>query len=109
MSRPIPLIIAGLTALSVAFVAARAPTDLRAEDSAKPVLVNTCLITENVNRLVAFYESVLNSKAKRSGDDYAEFPTDGGVLAIFAAGAQEKYIPGSAEPGSNKSVIVEFR
>jgi uncharacterized glyoxalase superfamily protein PhnB len=32
-----------------------------------------------------------------------------GVLAIFSADAQEKYIPGSAAAGNNKSAILEFR
>jgi hypothetical protein len=39
-------------------------------------------------------------KAKWSGKSYAEFPTGVGVLAIFSAEAQEKYIPwldGSSE------------
>jgi catechol 2,3-dioxygenase-like lactoylglutathione lyase family enzyme len=73
------------------------------------VLVNTCLITEDVKRLVGFYEPVLGMRAEWSGADYAEFRTGAGVLAIFAASAQEKYIPGSAEAGRNKSLILEFR
>jgi uncharacterized glyoxalase superfamily protein PhnB len=75
----------------------------------QPRLVNTCVITHNVKRLVEFYEPILRQKAKRSGDDYAEFPSDGGVLAIFLADAQEKYIPGSTESARNRSVILEFR
>ena len=73
-----------------------------------PVLVNTCLITDHIQRLVAFYQPVLQQKAKWSGDDYAEFATGVGVLAIFSAAAQEKYIPGSAEAAKNRSVILEF-
>ena len=73
-----------------------------------PVLVNTCVITEDVKRLVAFYEPVLRQKAKWSGDDYAEFATGGGVLAIFSSAAQEKYMPGSAKAAANKSIILEF-
>ena len=56
-----------------------------------PTLMNTCLITTNVGQLVNFYESVLGIKAQRSGDQYAEFRTGVGVLAIFSAEAQEKY------------------
>jgi catechol 2,3-dioxygenase-like lactoylglutathione lyase family enzyme len=74
-----------------------------------PRLVNTCVITNNVKRLVDFYESILVLKAKWSGENYAEFPTGVGVLAIFSAEAQEKYIPGSAEAARNKNVILEFR
>ena len=74
-----------------------------------PVLINTCLITSNVDRLVAFYEPVLQVKAERSGADYAEFHTGAGVLAIFSAAAQQKYIPGSAISASNHSMVLEFR
>jgi catechol 2,3-dioxygenase-like lactoylglutathione lyase family enzyme len=73
-----------------------------------PRLTNICLITSNVNRLVEFYQPILGLKAQRSGEDYAEFHTGWGVLAIFSAAAQEKYIPGSADAGSNRSAILEF-
>ncbi len=74
-----------------------------------PRLMNTCLITDHVNRLVEFYEPVLRVKAKRTGDTYAEFRTGASVLAIFSAEAQEKYIPGSAEAAKNRSAIMEFQ
>ena len=74
-----------------------------------PTLVHTCLITNNVKRLVDFYEPVLNLKANWSGKDYAEFPTGVGVLAIFSAEAQESYIPGSSEAAKNKSMVLEFK
>ena len=74
-----------------------------------PRLVNTCLITKNVERLVQFYEPILGLKAQWAGKDYAEFHTGGGVLAIFSEPAQEKYIPGSTEAGKNQSVILQFR
>jgi catechol 2,3-dioxygenase-like lactoylglutathione lyase family enzyme len=74
-----------------------------------PVLQNTCLISADVRRLVEFYEPILNRKANWSGQDYAEFPTRAGVLAIFSAAAQEKYIPGSTEPATNRSVILQFK
>lgn len=74
-----------------------------------PRLVNTCLITDNVEQLLAFYEPILGRQAKRSGNDYAEISTGGGVLAIFSGKAQEKYIPGSAEAAKNKGMILEFQ
>ncbi len=74
-----------------------------------PRLINTCLITDDVSHLVQFYEPILALKAQRSGNDYAEFHTGGGVLAIFSAAAQQQYIPGSTEAARNKSVILEFR
>jgi catechol 2,3-dioxygenase-like lactoylglutathione lyase family enzyme len=74
-----------------------------------PALINTCLITRNVQALVDFYRPVLGMKPRTVSDYYAEFSTGVGVLAIFSADAQEKYIPRSAEPASNRSVILEFR
>ena len=109
MTRHISSFVFGVAATLMTFVVEGRLADLRAQDNAKPVLVNTCLITRNVEQLVEFYEPVLQIKASRAGRDYAEFPTRGGVLAIFAEEAQQKYIPGSAEPGNNTSVIVVFR
>lgn len=77
--------------------------------NSSPALIRTCLITPNVERLVAFYEAVLNLKASKTGEDYAEFHTGAGALAIFSAAAQERYIPKSAEGAANKGVVLEFR
>jgi catechol 2,3-dioxygenase-like lactoylglutathione lyase family enzyme len=74
-----------------------------------PVLINTCLFTNNVSRLVNFYEPVLGMKAKRPDETYAEFPTGVGVLAIFSHTAQEKYIPGSTGGAKNGSIVLEFK
>jgi catechol 2,3-dioxygenase-like lactoylglutathione lyase family enzyme len=81
----------------------------QSNDAPKPVLVNTCLITANFTQLVDFYEHVLGISPQVSNGVYAEFPTSAGVLAIFSAEAQEKYIPGSAAPANNRSSILEFR
>lgn len=74
-----------------------------------PALINTCLITNDVNRLAAFYAKVLKIEPEKTGRDYVEFRTGAGVLAIFSAEAQEKYIPGSARAGENHSAILEFK
>ncbi len=74
-----------------------------------PVLINTCLITNDVKRLTAFYQRVLEMEPHADGDTYGEFRTGAGVLAIFASEAQEKYIPGAARAGENRSAILEFR
>jgi uncharacterized glyoxalase superfamily protein PhnB len=74
----------------------------------KPTLINTCLVSADVKELVRFYEPVLQEKARWSGEDYAEFRTGVGVLTIFSATAQQRYIPGSAIAGNNKGVVLEF-
>ena len=81
----------------------------QAAGTLKPVLVNTCIITEKFTQLVDFYQHVLGIAPRVSNGVYAEFPTDAGVLAIFMATEQERYIPGSTLAGSNKSTILEFK
>jgi predicted enzyme related to lactoylglutathione lyase len=101
--------------VAIGLMASFATAPVKAQDSSReapfpaPQLINTCLITPDVNRLVAFYEAILKLKAERSGEDYAEFHTGAGVLAIFSATTQERYIPSSAEGAANKSVVLEFR
>jgi len=77
--------------------------------SVSPSLIDICLITTDVPRLLDFYGQVLRIRPKTTGTEYAEFSTGVGVLAIFSAEAQEKYIPHSAEPASNRTAILEFR
>jgi catechol 2,3-dioxygenase-like lactoylglutathione lyase family enzyme len=77
--------------------------------SANAVLINTCLITSDVRKLAAFYARVLQIEPRWDGDSYVEFRTGAGILALFADDAQEKYIPGSATPGRNRSAILEFK
>ena len=74
-----------------------------------PALINTCLITNDVKTLTRFYEQILQRKGVASGEGYVEFPTGAGTLAIFDAKKQENYIPSAAQPGQNRSSILEFR
>ena len=95
-----------LAAVSIAWSAGqRKPI----EDTGTPQLINTCVFTSNVNRLVEFYGPVLGLTAKRPDKTYAEFSTGVGVLAIFSLEAEEKYIPGSTAGGSNGSMVLEFK
>ena len=74
-----------------------------------PALINSCLITNDVNQLAACYAQVLQIEPHTVGEDYVEFRTSTTVRALFAATAPEKYIPGSATSGQNHSAILEFR
>ncbi len=101
---------ATLTALFILWPAyAQSAHDKEPDPAQTPALVNTCLITKNVKALVKFYATILKRDARMSGEDYAEFHTGVGVLAIFSAAAQERYIPGSATAANNRSAILEFR
>lgn len=110
--RKVPLSISLGCCIAVAagsFIAGVTVLASNSHPQASPILMHTCLITPKVSEMVNFYERVLGIKAHRSGDDYAEFRTSVGVLAIFSAGAQETYIPGSAIAASNRSAILEFQ
>jgi len=100
--------LAGLMALSQARSGGPIATPAPASGQ-YPVLINTCLISKDVRSLAAFYQLLLRIPPKFDGESYAEFRTGTGVLTIFDAQAQEKYIPGSAESSANRSVILEFR
>ena len=99
-------------AIMLAVFAAGRPLDPQGAErlppGALPTLANVCLITNDMRRLVNFYEPILALRATWSGEDYAEFRTSDSVLAVFAARAQERYIPGSARAAENRSVILEF-
>jgi catechol 2,3-dioxygenase-like lactoylglutathione lyase family enzyme len=102
-------LIACLAAVMAASKPARSTSDTSPSTSnSTPALINTCLITKDVNRLAVFYAQVLQLEPHRAGPTYVEFRTAKGVLALFSADAQEKYIPGSATPGQNHSAILEF-
>ena len=104
----IPIAVIAAVAILLVSLQTRASHPTAGERSV-PKLMQTCLISSNLDNLIQFYEPVLGLKAKRSGPDYAEFSTAVGVLAVFSAAAQEKYIPGSAASAENKSAILEFQ
>jgi len=103
------LLLATIASAAASSPAPRQPTAAPHASTDAPALVNTCLITRDVKPLAAFYASVLGIAPDWSGEDYVEFRTGVGVLAIFSGAAQQKYIPGAAEAASNRSVILEFR
>jgi catechol 2,3-dioxygenase-like lactoylglutathione lyase family enzyme len=106
MKSPCMLALAGL--ISVAIWGAYGG-NVQTAGASQPVLINTCLVTANFTQVVDFYQYVLGIAPRLNDGVYAEFPTNAGVLAIFTAEAQERYIPGSALPASNKSAVLEFK
>lgn len=70
--------------------------------------VSTRIITADVNRLVAFYETVTGVAAVWGNELFAEIPTPVGTLAIGSDKTVPLFAAGSAEPAANRSVIVEF-
>jgi predicted enzyme related to lactoylglutathione lyase len=70
--------------------------------------VSTRIITADVNRLVDFYELVTEVSAVWGNELFAEIPTPIGTLAIGSDKTVPLFGDGSAEPGANRSAILEF-
>ena len=62
--------------------------------------VSTRIITADVQRLVAFYETVTQTAAVWANELFAEVPTPVGTLAIGSDKTVPMFGAGSAEPGA---------
>ncbi|MER7700427.1 VOC family protein [Streptomyces sp. NPDC096095] len=71
-------------------------------------LVSIRVITDDVARLVDFYERATGVRASRPTEDFAELRTASGTLAIGSTRTVPLFAPGSAAPADNRSVIIEF-
>jgi predicted enzyme related to lactoylglutathione lyase len=71
-------------------------------------LASIRIITDDVDRLVAFYETVTAETATRLAPVFAELRTETGTLAI--AGTQTVSMLGDSapKPGRDDSIIIEF-
>ncbi|MYS39689.1 VOC family protein [Streptomyces sp. SID5998] len=70
--------------------------------------VSIRIITDDVARLVAFYERATGVRAVWATEDFAELTTPGATLAIAGTRTVPLFGPGSARPAANQSVITEF-
>jgi catechol 2,3-dioxygenase-like lactoylglutathione lyase family enzyme len=70
--------------------------------------VSIRLITDDVERLVDFYEHVLGASATWSTEGFAEVRTPSGTLAIGSARTVSFCGPGAARPADNHTAIIEF-
>lgn len=70
--------------------------------------VSVRIITDDVTRLVGFYERATGTPAVRITEDFAELRTASGTLAIGGTRTVPLFAPGSARPADNHSVVLEF-
>ncbi|WEH39684.1 VOC family protein [Streptomyces sp. NBC_01218] len=70
--------------------------------------VSLRVITDDVARLVDFYERATGVPAVWSTEDFAELRTASATLAIGSTRTVPLFAPGSARPADNHSVILEF-
>lgn len=71
--------------------------------------VSTRVITDDIKRLVRFYEDVTGLSATWYTEDFAELATPSCTLAIASKRTMDLFGAGAARPADNHSAIIEFR
>ncbi len=71
--------------------------------------VSVRIITDDIKRLVAFYEAVTGLSATWYTEDFAELVTPSCTLAIGSTRTMGLFGPGAARPADNHTAIIEFR
>jgi len=67
------------------------------------------IITDDVDRLVEFYENILGVSAERPAPVFAELVMPSCTLAIGHSQTVQLFGAGSAVAADNRTVIIEFR
>jgi uncharacterized glyoxalase superfamily protein PhnB len=70
---------------------------------------STRLIAADIKQMVAFYEMVTGLKAEWLAPVFAEIVTPAATLAIGSVETVALWQDGSAEPGANRTVFIEFQ
>ena len=70
-------------------------------------LAQTRLVTRDVLALARFYEEIMGL-APIGSEDYVEFRTLGGRLAMSSKRSMDVFGAGAAEPAANRSVVLDF-
>lgn len=71
--------------------------------------VSVRLITDDIKRLVSFYEQVTGLSPTWYTEEFAELATRSCTLAIGSKRTMDMFGAGAARPADNHSAIVEFR
>jgi len=71
-------------------------------------LASIRIITDDVDRLVEFYETVTGATAARPAPVFAEFRTETGTFAIASSATVAMLGDAAPKPGPDGSIIVEF-
>ena len=71
--------------------------------------VSTRVITDDMKRLVGFYEAITGIAPKWYTEDFAELVMPSCTLAIASKRTIDLFGAGSARPADNHSAIIEFR
>jgi predicted enzyme related to lactoylglutathione lyase len=107
------IVLLGFSAVTVLLYFLPAPASAQAPSTAagnKTVkLTHSCLITQKLETLRDFYREVLQVEPRVYQDDYLEFPSEGAILSLYKQESLDKTVPGAAQAGANKSVMLEFQ
>ena len=71
--------------------------------------VSTRVITDDIKRLVRFYEEVTGLSPRWLTEEFAEFATPSCTLAIASKRTMDMFGAGAARPADNHTAIIEFR
>jgi predicted enzyme related to lactoylglutathione lyase len=71
--------------------------------------VSTRVITDDIKRLVGFYQNITGIAPKWYTEDFAELVMSSCTLAIASKRTIDLFGAGSARPADNHSAIIEFR
>ncbi len=71
--------------------------------------VSVRVITDDVRRMVDFYEQATGLAARWATEDFAELVTPSCTLAIGGTRTVQLFGEGTARPADNHSAIIEFR
>jgi uncharacterized glyoxalase superfamily protein PhnB len=72
-------------------------------------LASVRLVTNDLDRLAAFYGNLTGVAATRLAPDFAEIRFDGAILALSTEKAVKQFNAGAAVAGENRSAIVELQ
>ncbi|RKP53797.1 VOC family protein [Pararobbsia silviterrae] len=70
--------------------------------------VSTRIITDDIRRLVGFYETVVGLVPRWYTDDFAELSTPSCTLAIASTRTMVLFGASAAQGAANRSAIIEF-
>jgi predicted enzyme related to lactoylglutathione lyase len=82
--------------------------DVPADKEITMDFVSIRVITDDVARLVGFYERATGVQAIWSNENFAELTVGSATLAIASARTVPLFAPGAARPADNNTVIIEF-
>jgi predicted enzyme related to lactoylglutathione lyase len=71
-------------------------------------LASIRIITDDIDRLVAFYERVTGQTAARPAPVFAEFRSETGTFALASSATVAMLGDSAPTPGSDGSIIIEF-